>query len=474
MKLVDQKTSNWLDRSQDLLISISGIRGTIPSGLDPENVFAFACAFAYVFGKRIVIGRDTRPSGVFLHQLLTGILLATGKDVIDLGVVPTPSVKAMVKASRASGGIMITASHNPLDWNGFKLIDKNGLFFSMDKLQNWLDVLSAITVQPMAYQKNRSLGTYTTAKAIPYHIETILHYIENVQCIRRKSYVVVVDAVCGAGSEALPALLENLGCKVFRLYCETQALGTFPRAPEPTRAALRKLASVVSKRKASLGLAVDPDADRLAVASPKRGAIHEEYTLPLALLGLEPRLRECMQSGKSYPLVVNFSTSTLCDRVVKPYSAKVFRAPVGEANVLALMKKKKSVFGGEGNGGVIAAELPSCGRDSLLGAALILSGMARNNVRNVDELLDKLPPLFMHKSKHSLKRYSFKEVSEKLRLKFPEAKMNDNDGLYMRFADQSWLHLRSSNTEPVVRFIAEALRPETLTSIVSTTKGFLR
>ena len=460
--------------------------------------------------NKIVIGRDTRPSGVFLHQLIVGTCLAAGVHVVDLGIVPTPSVKLMVTHCNASGGIMISASHNPLDWNGFKFLARDGSFFDQSQQKQWHKALKADILRPSAskfnlgklrfankkmmfYRTTPKLGRYDRADAIQAHITAILKYITNSKAIREQKYKVVVDGVNGAGSQALPLLLEQLGCQVSRLYCEPKlnsssrvgnkirttyhAMPTFPRPPEPNAIALRQLAQHVKKNKAAIGFALDPDADRLALATPQQGAISEEYTLALALFGMA----EQMQTNKSRAarhnlntIVVNLSTSRLCEYFCERYDMRIYRSAVGEANVVALMRQKNAIFGGEGNGGVIVPAIPSYGRDPLIAAALILSAMAERVALTVDTLLEHLPPLFMQKKQYTMSKEKFALLADRLRLEFAESKVNTSDGLHLSLDDKSWLHLRPSNTEPILRLIAQAPSAARLKQIMTLAHGALK
>ena len=481
MKEHKHNTEYYFAREEDLRISLSGIRGTIPKGLDPENIVPFIRAFAQVSGKRIMIARDTRPSGPFLHQLVVGTLLAAGKEILDIGIAPTPSLKCAVRLFKANAGIIISASHNPINWNGFKFVDEQGFFWGEAKQQNWLSALNSHLEKEKAYREIKALGSYRLVDALSGHIQTVCDFLckeegeEKLRLIRKKKYRVLVDAGAGAGAEALPVLLEKLGCQVIPLHCQFIAkMQKFPRMPEPSPQALTKLASLVKKRKAAIGFALDPDADRLAVVSPERGAISEEYTLPLALLGLDPLLKKRQRAGKANHLVFNFSTSSLCSYFTSAYNTKIFRSSVGEANVVDLMQKKKAVFGGEGNGGVIVPDIPSFGRDPLIGAALILSAMATAKADSVDRLLDFLPKLYMHKSKYKLAESSFEDISERFLLEFPAAKANHSDGLHLSLPDKSWLHLRPSNTEAVLRLIAEGATQESLKEILRCANRILK
>ncbi len=438
-----------IQRGKDLIVSVSGVRGTIPAGLDPHNTLEFARAFAAsVKGKTVVIGRDSRPTGPALQQIFTGALLAAGKDVLDIGLAPTPTVKAAV-ALHGDAGVVVSASHNPIAWNGFKFLRKGGFFFG--KKENDA-LLAAIRAGNYNTADVKKFGTVRNVDGSADHIQAVIKALPNVAAIRKRKFRVVVDAAGGAGREALPALLEELGCKVTRLYCDAVPGGTFPRPPEPTPAALKEFGHLVQSEKAAAGFALDPDADRLVTGSPGRGAVHEEYTLPLALFGLAVKTK----LKKNSVVVVNLSTSTMIDAAADQLGLRVMRAPVGEANVVAMMQKHKAVFGGEGNGGVIHPGVPSFGRDSLIGAGLILAAMADRNAKNLDDLLATLPALHMLKTKFSLER-SLDDVLSRLEKGFVPAVIDRRDGLHFVLQDgAAWMHVRASNTEPILRLIAQA------------------
>ncbi len=459
-----------INGNKDLLVSISGIRGTLPKGLHPENIVPFVRAFGLVTGKKIIIARDSRPSGFFIHQLTVGTLLAMGKDIIDVGIVPTPTAKHAVSFFKADGGIVISASHNPLDWNGYKFIGKDALFFGRSKQEAWRKALRQIAElkNTNINKKIRELGCYTCADAVQDHICAVINFLSpsDRKLIQNQGYSVVVDGVGGAGGPALTQLLKGLGCSVIPLYCEpTPTMKKFPRPPEPTPLGLKKFSALIKKNRAAIGFALDPDADRLVVGSFTRGAISEEYTLPLSLLGLLTIKRKDLLHKKrkaSNCIVINLSTASLCDKICHGHGLKVIRSSVGEANVVDLLQKKKAIFGGEGNGGVILLDIPSLGRDPLVGVVLILLAMAKKGMKSLDTLLEELPMLYMEKSKHRCGSASFPKIVKEFLLHFPDAEPNYQDGLYLSFPDKSWIHLRSSNTEPIIRLIIEGTSQEQL------------
>lgn len=454
------------ERGNDLKISISGVRGTIPKGLDPENIVAFAKAFANTTGKKIVIGHDARATGPMLQHLTLGVLLGAGKQVIDIGLAPTPTVKAAVKTLGANGGIMFSASHNPPEWNGFKFMGPGGFFFSAKESKQLLD---SIRKNDFTARDFKAQGSYESQDAIQSHIDAVLELIPARDRIRKRRFRVVIDAVAGAGREALPRLLEELGCQVVPLFCDADPGGRFPRPPEPTRSALSRFGRLVKEKRADIGFALDPDADRLVLATPKQGAIHEEYTLAFAFMGTEVHHQASVGRRKLSPadrtLVVNLSTSTLLDSIADPLGFKILRSPVGEANVVDRMRAKRARFGGEGNGGVIHSAVPSFGRDPLTGAALILSALIETG-RPADEILTGLPKLYMEKRKLPT-GLALDKISKKAVSAFPGARSDSSDGLHLRLPDGAWIHLRESNTEPVIRLIAQAPKAARLKEITT-------
>jgi phosphomannomutase len=445
-----------MNRGGDLMISISGVRGTIPAGLDPVSIVYFTRAFAAVTGETIVIGNDARPTGPMMRHLIIGTLIACGKRIVDIGLAPTPTVKAVVSMIEADAGIMISASHNPPEWNAFKFIDRGGYFFGKERSEELLD---AMRLDANPFVDYRRFGTVHLRDGIEDHIRAVLKIIPNIEAIRNRGYRVVVDAVAGAGREAIPLLLEELGCGVERLYCDEEPNGGFPRPPEPTPSALQEFGKLTRSSRASVGFALDPDADRLVVASPTTGTISEEYTLPLALLAYAQRL-------KGGCVVINQSTSNLIEHVADGMGATVYRSAVGEANVVEMMIERHAFFGGEGNGGVIVPDVPSFGRDTLTGVALILSAMAARNADSIDDLMKGLPELHMEKLKGSIEGKSLNQVYADLRKKF-DGEIDETDGLRIVMRDRSFVHARPSNTEPIIRIITQAPTKERLDEIVN-------
>ncbi len=426
------------------MISVSGIRGKIPEGLNLENILLYTNSFIETLKpKAVVVGRDSRPSGEFIEHIVTGTLLSKGINVIQLGIVPTPTVKAVVNSIGASGGIMISASHNPIVWNAFKFIGKNGFFLNQTQLDALLKhSLSQKFLAPKFLPKSKII--FEPQKYIDLHLESVLSRVD-VSKIRKRKFKVFLDAVNGGGSFVVPALLEKLGCKLIKVYCEPQKV--FPREPEPTPSNLQKTYRLMKKTEAEIGFALDPDADRLVLLTPQRGCISEEYTLPLSLLSV-------ISKAKSTNMVINLSTSFVCKEILEKNGKNLIRSKVGEANVVSDMIKFKAFFGGEGNGGVIDPEVNSFGRDSLVGIAHILNLLALENT-TIDKQLAQLPPIFMEKRTYSIKGKDLNTIYTKLKSRFPHAIFDMRDGLRIDLPDK-WIHVRSSNTEPILRVIAES------------------
>lgn len=425
-----------------LMSSISGIRGIVGNGLEPEVILKYTSAFGDLVGKgKVIVGRDARITGEMVSDLVTGTLLAKGIDVVDIGICPTPTVQLMVKKFNADGGIAISASHNPNEWNALKLLNKTGQFLSPEEYKNFVTKLNDET----KYSDWKSIGEKTFYdKAIDDHIEAVLNLkIIDVEKMREKKFKVLVDCVNGAGVYALPKLLKALGCEVIEFNCEKT--GIFPRLPEPLPENLVDTMKAVRENKADLGIVVDPDADRLVLITDKAETFGEENTITVA--------SKLVLSKTKGNVVVNLSTTRAVDDVAKQYDSKVYRSPVGEANVIEKMKEVNAVIGGEGSGGVIYPEL-HYGRDSLAGTVLILQLLSEEDV-SLSNVKKNLPAYFIKKKKTDLGNSSPDEIIEKLKQEFESEKINTDDGLRIDF-DDHWVHFRKSNTEPILRIICES------------------
>jgi phosphomannomutase len=427
--------------SEKLLKSISGIRGIVGKTLNATEVLKFSSAFGnYCKGGKVVLGRDTRKSGeVFRGTVLSG-LLCTGCEVIDLGICPTPTVGIAVKGLKAKGGIMVTASHNPVEWNGLKFFNSEGIFLDEKEGKK----LFALAEKEISYSDWDSLGKVKYDESwIEKHIQRILNlsFIDKSK-IKRKKFRVVLDCNNGAGSKIAPSLLRELGCKVIELNCGLS--GDFIRRPEPVPENLGLLCRKVKATRADLGFACDPDADRLAIVSEKGVPLGEEYTLALCA--------DFVLSNKLSDVAVNVSTSRVIDDLARKYGVKVFRSKVGEVYVVSLLKKIKGIIGGEGNGGVILPE-NHYGRDAQVGVALILQYLSESG-RKISQLKESLPQYYIQKDK--MRRSSdFDAKMRRYLRKFEKAKINKLDGVKIEF-ENYWINIRKSNTEPIIRVMAEA------------------
>jgi len=425
-----------------LMTSISGIRGIVGDGLEPEIIIKHTNAYAEFIGSgKVVIGRDARITGEMVNLIVTGTLLAKGIDVIDIGICPTPTVQFNVKKLNASGGIAISASHNPNQWNALKLLNKTGQFLSPEEFTQMQKYLANSGLSYKAWDK---IGKRTKYKqGIQNHVDAILDlgmiYLEE---IRKRKFKVVVDCVNGAGAYVLPEFLKEFGCEVIEMDCEKT--GIFPRLPEPLPENLTETMKKVKETKADLGIVVDPDVDRLVLITDKGEPFSEENTIVQVV--------QFVLSRKKGNVVVNLSTTRAVDDVAAKYGCKVYRSPVGEANVVKKMKEVKAVIGGEGSGGVIFPDL-HYGRDALVGIALTLQHLSDYG-KSLSQLKEELPKYFISKKKIELTTNP-DTVIRRLTEKFSDQTINTDDGLRVDFEDH-WVHFRKSNTEPIVRIITEA------------------
>jgi phosphomannomutase len=414
----------------------------IGDGLDALTVTRWASAFgAWLPPGPVVVGRDTRVSGPMVLDAVCAALVSTGHDVWDIGIATTPTTEVAVQESNAVGGVIITASHNPKQWNALKFLSGDGLFLTAAENRE----LRRKYEEESGHVAFDELGTVTVRTgADEQHIDAILDLPWlDVDKIRSRNLHAVVDAVEGAGGSIVPALLERLGVRCTPLYCEMS--GLFPHDPEPTPAHLTDLCAQVESLGADLGFAVDPDVDRLALVDEKGTALSEEMTLALAadfLLGKTPG-----------PMAVNLSTTGLIEKVAAGHGQKVHRTPVGEANVVEAILAHDCILGGEGNGGVIYPTIHA-GRDALVGIAMILQAVAESG-KTLGEMAGALPPVAMVKTKVASEELPTGDELADLLKSLGEGEIDDRDGLKWSGAD-AWVHVRPSNTEPVVRIIAEA------------------
>jgi phosphomannomutase len=448
-----------------LMVGVSGIRGIVGKDLTPEIVARYAAAFGTWTRTggdrhpRIVLGRDARSSGPMFLQAAAAGLMSVACEVIDIGLTTTPSAQLAVDHHRAAGGIIITASHNPIEWNALKFVGPDGVF--IDETAG-AQVRALAAEGPIARADHGSLGSITVdAEALQRHIAAVTR-LPGVDTgrLRKRHFRVALDTCRGAGGAIMPALLERLGCDVHGINLETD--GRFPRPPEPIPENLGALGALVQRVNADIGFAVDPDVDRLAIVDERGEAIGEDYTLAFAARAvLGQRVGKPRKKGKSASpppspspklVVCNLSTSLVVEDAARACGAEVLRAPVGEAHVARLMIERQAPIGGEGNGGVIYPAL-HVGRDAPVGAALILTLLGREGHR-VSELVAASPRYVIVKDKVPRGR-PLGPVYDSLRQRFPDAAVDERDGLRLGWKDR-WLHVRPSNTEPIIRLIAEA------------------
>jgi phosphomannomutase len=438
-----------------LMISVSGIRGVIGGGFSPEVITKYAAAFGtWANGGTIVLGRDSRVSGDMVKTAAIASLLATGCKIIEIGIVPTPTTELAVKNLNAHGGIAITASHNPIEWNALKLIGPNGLFLNQQQMNEVLELAQRGNSTYASWDRIGKVEYYDYA--VQNHIDQILEldYL-NMASLRERKFRVVVDCVNGAGGVILPKLLKELGCEVFVLNEDPH--GIFSRNPEPSVENLGALEEAVLEHHADIGFAVDPDVDRLAIVSNEGKAVGEELTLALAV--------DFVLSHRKGPVVVNASTTMAIDDIAKKHACPCHRTKIGEIHVSAKMHETSAVIGGEGNGGVILPDF-HLGRDAATGIALLLQYICEKKV-SVAECIGQLPTYVMKKDKVELSGMDVEPILEKILKKYSSEKIDRTDGIKIIFSD-AWIHFRKSNTEPVVRIIAEAKSEAQLEKLLST------
>jgi phosphomannomutase len=431
-----------------LMVSISGIRGIVGDGLDPKTIVEFASAYADFIGSgTIVIGRDSRITGEMVKNVLFGTLVAKGLDVIDIGIVPTPTVQLTVKNHKAAGGIAISASHNPNQWNALKLLNGTGQFMTPEE---HAELKTRMKSDVYSYRSWDKIGKITSfPEAIDEHIEAVKKIsCIDLEAIRKRKFRVVADCVNGAGYDVIPRLLEDFGCEVIKLNCEST--GIFPRLPEPIPQNLVETFETVKLSNVDIGIVVDPDVDRLVLITEKGEPFIEENTIAQAVQFYLPK-----HPGN---VVVNLSTTRAVHDIVAANGCQSFRAPVGEANVVKRMKEVGAVIGGEGSGGVILPEI-HYGRDALIGIALTLQHLLEFG-GTMSEMKATLPQYSIAKRRVNLTTQKPAELFALLKANHPDAQIDEEDGLRLDFKDY-WIHCRSSNTEPIIRVICEAHDQET-------------
>ena len=434
--------------SGELIITVSGLRGIAGVNLTPEVAADYGRAFGSFLcsessaGKAlsVCLGRDSRPSGQSLAEAVISGLTATGINVVNLGIATTPTVGIMVKHLACAGGVIITASHNPLPYNGIKLLLDNAMAPPVDVAEQIKicfeirDFFSDDRLKPGIVSAN--------SEADDIHLAKVLRIVDQ-KAIAKKQFTVVLDSVNGAGGRPGAKLLTELGCKVIPM--NNEPTGLFAHPPEPTSENLTTLCDAVKDARADVGFAQDPDADRLAIVDDTGAYIGEEYTLAFAA--------KLIFSHKTGLAAANLSTSRMIDDIAEARAGRVIRTPVGEANVASAMLKNNCIIGGEGNGGVIDLRVGPV-RDSLVAMAMVLQLLAETG-KTVSELVGQIPRYYMTKLKFPADKKQTKIILDAARGFFPDAKLDTSDGYRFDFKD-AWLHVRSSNTEPIVRVIVEA------------------
>ena len=438
-----------------LIKSISGIRGTIGGStgenLTPLDVVIFASAYGMWLKNRtsgslkVVVGRDARMSGAIVQNLVQSSLLSLGIDVVDLGLSTTPTVEVAVPLENANGGIILTASHNPKQWNALKLLNEKGEFVSA---ADGAEILSIAENQAFDFAEVDDLGVAVEKDYLQIHIDAVLALTTvDVKLVEKANFKVVIDAVNSTGGIYIPALLEQMGVEVVELYCEPN--GKFPHNPEPLPEHLHDLCSLVKVTNSDVGFVVDPDVDRLAIVSEDGTLFGEEYTLVA--------VADHVLKTQKGDTVSNLSSTRALRDVSEKYGVNYHASAVGEVNVVTKMKEVNSPIGGEGNGGIIYPEL-HYGRDSLVGVALFLTHLAQSKV-SCSELRKQYTDYYMSKQKIQLTpEIDVDKILKVMANNYAKEDVNTIDGVKINFANE-WVHLRKSNTEPIIRVYTESTSP---------------
>ena len=446
-----------------LIKSISGIRGTIGGvkgkGLTPPDIIKFVTAYSQMVLEnnkqpKVVVGRDGRMSGDIVNKLVTATLMSCGIDVVDLGLSTTPTVEMAVVMEKAQGGIILTASHNPKEWNALKLLNALGEFISDEEGKRLLSLAD----EDFHYPFINELGKYSNKEGYEkFHIAEIMQMeLVKKDFIKQKNFNVVVDAINSTGATAVPLLLKELGIKNFEVL-NGEITGDFAHNPEPLEKHLVQISDWIKVNKADLGIVVDPDVDRLCFIDENGEMFGEEYTLVA--------IADYVLQHKKGPAVSNLSSSRALRDICNKHEVDYYASAVGEVNVVEKMKDKNAVIGGEGNGGIIVPEL-HYGRDALAGIALFMSHLAQKST-TISELKKSYPDYVMIKNKIQLTpEINIDVLLRNIEKEFSNANVNNEDGVKIDF-ENSWVHLRKSNTEPIIRIYAEGTSKEHCNDLVS-------
>ncbi len=436
-----------------LIKSISGIRGTIGGKpgdtLSPLDVVKFTAAYGTWLlqqnkGKKVVVGRDGRISGEMVQRLVVSTLIALGLDVVDVGLTTTPTVEMTVGFEQAAGGIILSASHNPKEWNALKLLNSKGEFINSEDGDA---ILKMGEDESFTFATVDKLGTYSqNSTALQRHIDAILNFpLVDVAAIKKANLKIVADAINSTGAIALPLLLKQLGVTDLIVLNE-EVNGKFAHNPEPLPQHLMQLCNEVNRQNADLGIAVDPDVDRLCFVCEDGSLFGEEYTLVA--------IADYILKNKKGNTVSNMSSTRALKDITVKHGGEYFSSAVGEVNVVSRMKEVNAVIGGEGNGGIIVPDL-HYGRDALIGIALFLTHLVKSN-KSIKQLRGTYPDYFISKNKIELEQgFNARSIFDKIKTKYKNNPVNTEDGLKIEF-EKDWVHLRTSNTEPIIRIYAES------------------
>lgn len=445
-----------------LMISVSGIRGIFGTDLNPENLARFAAAYGtWAKGGTIVLGRDSRVTGELCEQIVAAALQSVGCDVIKVGIVPTPTVAMGVLRHKAAGGIVISASHNPAQWNALKLLNGKSEFLDASEGTAVMDIANGDGPAYVSYDKIGKVSEDNTLSQ--WHIDQVLAlpYV-NVDVIRKAGFSVAIDAVNGAGSIIMPELFKQIGVKTIeKIHCTPN--GLFPHNPEPLPEHLGEICELVKEKGCDIGVVVDPDADRLALVDENGRLIGEEYTLATAM--------DFHLEKKVGPVVNNLSSSRIGAVIAAKYGVDCHSSAVGEINVVKKMQEVGAIIGGEGNGGVINPDL-HYGRDALVGIVVVLQLLAERKL-SLAAYRDSLPDFHIVKTKVDLGNVDADAVLKKVTELYADEKVNTIDGVKIDFAD-GWVHLRKSNTEPIIRVYSEAMSTEQAKALAEPVMAQLR
>ncbi len=462
--------------------SISGIRATENDGLVLTKLSEYIISFCNLYGQNgIIFGRDGRQTGKWIEKLIESTCESLNVKYKNIGIAPTPTIMLIVEKFGFGGGISITASHNPSQWNGLKFINQDGVFLNqIENNQLWdlvdnktysFEYLPKMKTNHKNYNEVVKVLDDNNFNALEYHLNEILslpiiksNFEEMCKYFKENNFKVVVDAVNSSGSIIVPKLLETFGIEVIRLFCDDTQ--NFPHTPEPILENLTELIDNVKETNSNLGIAVDPDADRLVIIAENGVAIGEENTIVLSALSLLEYLN--LSTNLPINIVVNSSTTSMVEKVADKYDAKVFRSSVGEINVVEEMKKVNAVIGGEGSGGVILPEL-HYSRDSVVGVALILY-LLYSQKSNLLTIIDKIGSSFMLKDKIAFEG-DLEIILPKIQDEFQNDKIIMGDGIKIYLSDYEWVQLRKSNTEPIVRIIAESNFEEVSKNLLNRVKS---